>query len=168
MSDRDRPTGDTDRPKGNPKSTAVVGGHPIHPMLVPFPIACFVGAFVTDIFFVYGAGPGWSTASQWLLGFGLATAALAALAGFADFMGDDRIRTLGVALRHMIANVTAVVIAAINLLIRLTSPDTVPTIGIFLSGLTVLVLLYSGWLGGHLVYVHRVGVHDRRDGHDYH
>jgi uncharacterized membrane protein len=161
MTDTDRPLGDMDRPRGNPKSTAVLAGHPIHPMLVPFPIVCFVGAFVTDIFFVYGAGSGWATASQWLLGFGLATAALAALAGFADFMGDDRIRGLGVALRHMIANVTAVVIAVINLLIRLTTPDTVPTIGIFLSGLTVLVLLYSGWLGGHLVYVHRIGVNDK-------
>lgn len=161
MTDTDRPTGDTDRPRGNPKSTAVVADHPIHPMLVPFPIVCFVGAFVTDIFFVYGAGLGWGTASKWLLGFGLLTAAVAALVGLVDFMGDDRIRSLGVAIRHMIANVTAVVIAAINLLIRLTTPETVPTIGIFLSGLTVLVLLYSGWLGGHLVYVHRVGVNDR-------
>jgi uncharacterized membrane protein len=157
MVDFDRDTG---RKAGNPRSTAAVGGHPIHPMLVPFPIACLVGAFVTDIFFVYGAGPGWATASKWLLGFGILTAALAATAGFADFMGDDRIRRLGVALRHMVANVTAVVIAAINLLIRVTTPDTEVSIGVFLSGLTVLILLYSGWLGGHLVYVHRVGVHD--------
>ena len=152
---------DTDRSIRNPKSTVVVGGHPVHPMLVPFPIVCFVGAFVTDIFFAYGAGDGWARASEWLLGFGLATAAAAALAGLGDFMGDDRIRRLGVAVRHLIANVTAVVVAAINLLIRLTTPDSVLSIGIYLSGLTVLILLYSGWLGGHMVYVHRVGVHDR-------
>lgn len=152
---------DTDRHIRNPRSTAVVGGHPIHPMLVPFPIACFTGAFVTDIAFAYGAGPGWPTASEWLLGFGLLTAALAAAAGLADFMGDDRVRSLGDAVKHMIANVTAVVVAAINLLIRLTTPDSVLTIGIYLSGLTVLLLLYSGWKGGELVYVHRVGVHDK-------
>lgn len=151
---------DLDRPERNPRSTATVGGHPIHPMLVPFPIVCFVGAFVTDLFFVYGAGDGWAEASKWLLGFGLVTAAFAAAAGLTDFMGDDRIRRMGIALRHMIANVTAVVVAAINLLIRVTTPDTVVSIGVFLSGLTVLILLYSGWLGGHLVYVHRVGVHE--------
>lgn len=152
----------------NPRSTAVVGGHPIHPMLVPFPIVCFVGAFFTDIVFAYGGGEGWATASNWLLGIGLLMAGLAAAAGLADFMGDDRIRRMGHAVRHMIANVTAVVVEAINLLIRLTTPDSVLTIGIFLSGIAVLILLYSGWLGGHLVYVHRVGVHERGDGHDYH
>lgn len=162
MSDFDRDPG---RRPGNPKSTVAIGGHPIHPMLVPFPITCFVGAFVTDLFFVYGAGEGWATASKWLLGFGLLTAAMAAAAGLADFMGDDRIRRLGVALRHMIANVSAVVVAAINLLIRVTNPDTEVTIGVFLSGLTVLILLYSGWLGGHLVYHHRVGVHEPGSDH---
>ncbi|HUG46389.1 MAG TPA: DUF2231 domain-containing protein [Sphingomicrobium sp.] len=165
MSDFDRDPG---RRAGNPKSTAVVGGHPIHPMLVPFPIVCFVGAFVTDIFFVYGAGLGWATASKWLLGFGLLTAALAASAGLADFKGDDRIRRLGVAVRHMIANVTAIVIAAVNLLIRVTTPDTEVSIGVFLSGLTVLILLYSGWLGGHLVFVHRVGVSDESSSGHHH
>jgi uncharacterized membrane protein len=162
MSDVNRDPGRAGNPQsGNPKSTAAVGGHPIHPMLVPFPIACFVGAFVTDIFFVYGAGAGWATASKWLLGFGLLTAAFAAAAGLADFMGDDRIRRLGTALRHLIANVAAVVVAAINLLIRVTTADTEASIGIFLSGLTVLILLYSGWLGGHLVYHYRVGVQDK-------
>lgn len=152
---------DRDRSGRNPRSTAVVGGHPIHPMIVPFPIVSFVGAFVTDIFFAFGAGDEWAIASEWLLGFGLVTAALAAAAGLTDFMGDDRIRRLGDAVKHMLANVTAVVVAAINLLIRLTTPDSVLDIGIYLSGLTVLILLYSGWKGGELVYVHRVAVHDR-------
>lgn len=155
----------TERPHSNPKSTATVGGHPIHPMLVPFPIVCFVGAFVTDIAFAFGAGPGWATASKWLLGFGLGMAALAATAGLTDFMGSDHLRQSRVALKHMIANITAVVIAAINLLIRLTTPDSVLSIGISLSGLTVLILLYSGWLGGELVFVHRVGVHDGDSAH---
>ena len=33
----------------NPRSTVQVAGHPIHPMLIPFPIAFFVGTLVTDI-----------------------------------------------------------------------------------------------------------------------
>ncbi len=145
----------------NPHSTVTVGGHPIHPMLVPFPIVCFVGAFVTDIVFAYGGGAGWAVASNWLLGFGLGMAALAALAGLTDYLNDDQLRRSSVALKHMLANVTAVVVEAVNLLIRLTTPETVLSIGIFLSGLAVLILLYSGWLGGELVYVHRAGVHDR-------
>ena len=35
----------------HPRSTAKIGGHPIHPMLIPFPIVCFIGCLVTDIVF---------------------------------------------------------------------------------------------------------------------
>ena len=37
----------------HPRSTAKIAGHPLHPMLVPVPIACFVGTFLTDIAYAY-------------------------------------------------------------------------------------------------------------------
>ena len=146
---------------GNPKSTAQVGGHPIHPMLIPFPIVCFVGALVTDIVFLNNHDPGWATASRYLLAVGLVMAALAAVAGLTDYMGDDRIRRMGDALKHMIANVTVVVLEIVNLVVRLKNDDAVGGIGVWLSAASVLLLLYSGWLGGQLVYFHRVAVRDR-------
>jgi uncharacterized membrane protein len=145
----------------HPRSTAKIGGHPIHPMLVPFPIVCFIGTFVTDIVYSRNGDPGWATASHWLLGIGLLMAALAAVAGLTDYLGDDRIRRLGDALKHMLANVIAVVIEAVNLALRLGNDDFIPSTGIFLSGIVVLILLYSGWKGGDLVYRHGIGVHDR-------
>jgi uncharacterized membrane protein len=61
----------------------------------------------------------------------------------------------------MIANVSAVVIAIINLAIRLGDETAnVESLGVYLSGVTVLILLFSGWRGGDLVYIHRVGVED--------
>jgi uncharacterized membrane protein len=154
----------------NPKSTAQIGGHPIHPMLIPFPITCLVGAFVTDLIFLSNGDRGFATASHWLIGFGIGTALLAAVFGLIDYMGDDKIRRLGVALQHMLANVTAVVISVINFIIRMDDPASdVPNLGIFLSGAVVLILLYSGWLGGHMVYRHRVAVQETPDkfsGHD--
>ncbi len=148
---------------GHPQSTAKIGGHPIHPMLIPFPIVCFVGAFVTDIAYAQTGDDGWASASMWLLGAGLAMAALAAVAGFTDYLGDDRIRRLGVALKHMIANVTAVVIELVNLVLRLNNPGFANSTGVYLSGVVVLILLYSGWLGGELVYRHGVAVNERLD-----
>lgn len=145
----------------NPRSTASIGGHPIHPMLIPFPIVCFVGAFVTDIMYGSNGEAGWATASNWLIGVGLIFAALAAVAGLTDFMGDDRVRRLGDAVKHMIANVTAVVLELVNLVLRLRDPDSINSTGVILSGIVVLLLLYSGWKGGELVYKHRVGVIDR-------
>jgi uncharacterized membrane protein len=154
-SDLDRAAAD------NPKSTAPIGGHPIHPMLIPFPIVCFVGALVTDIVFLNNGDAGWAEASRWLLGIGLVMAALAAVAGLTDFMGDDRVRRLGDAVKHMIANVTVVVLEIVNLVLRLKNDDAVGGIGVWLSLVAVLLLLYSGWMGGQLVFVHRVGVRDR-------
>ena len=151
----------TDNPHGHPRSTATIGGHPIHPMLIPFPIVCFVGAFFTDIVYTRGGDPGWATASNWLLGIGLGMAALAAAAGLTDYLGDERVRRLSDALKHMLANVVAVVLEAVNLVLRLDDPEFLSSTGIYLSGAVVLILIYSGWKGGDLVYRHGVGVHDR-------
>lgn len=149
-------------PPGNPKSTAQIGGHPVHPMLIPFPIALLVGAFVSDLLYLAYGNPGFADASKWLLGFGIGTALLAAAVGLIDFMGDDRIRKLGDALQHLIANVAAVVVSIINFIVRLgASDENVLSFGIFLSGAVVLILIFSGWRGGDLVYRHRVGVKDQ-------
>ncbi len=144
----------------HPHSTARIGGHPIHPMLIPFPIVCFIGTLVTDIGYSRNLDPGWATASHWLLAIGLGFAALAAVAGLTDFFGDQRLRNLGDALKHMLANVTAVVLELINLILRLNNPDFIRSTGVWISVVVVLILLYSGWKGGDLVYRHGAGVED--------
>ena len=145
---------------GHPRSTAQIGGHPIHPMLIPFPIVCFIGALVTDIVFLNNHDPSWATASRYLLAVGLVMAALAAVAGLTDFMGDERIRGMGDALKHMLANVTAVVLELVNFFVRLNSDAAIAKVGIYLSVVVVLVLVYSGWKGGELVFRHGIGVTD--------
>jgi uncharacterized membrane protein len=144
----------------HPHSTAKIGGHPIHPMLVQFPIVCFIGVLVTDIVFINNQNHGWATASRYLLVIGLVMAALAALAGLTDFLGDKRVQG-GDAIKHAVANVTAVVLELINLILRLRTDAPIPGIGIILSAVTVLILLYSGWMGGKLVFQHGIGVDDR-------
>ena len=143
----------------HPHSTAKVGGHPIHPMLIPFPIVCFIGALVTDIVFLNNQDPGWATASRWLLGIGIVMAALAAVAGLTDFFGDKRIQGSD-AIKHLLANVTAVVVEIVNFFLRLNNDGAIGNIGVYLSAVVVLILLYSGWKGGDLVFKHGIGVED--------
>ena len=145
----------------HPRSTAKIADHPIHPMLIPFPIVCFVGTLVTDIVYSRNLDPGWATASHWLLGIGLVMAALAAATGLTDYLGDQQLRGLGDALKHMLANVTAVVLEVVNFVLRLNNDDFIASTGVWISAVVVLILLYSGWKGGDLVYRHGVGVHDR-------
>jgi uncharacterized membrane protein len=143
----------------NPKSTAKLLGHPIHPMLVPFPIAFFIGAFLADLAYLKTGDGFWATAALWLLGAGLLGAALAAVAGLIDFAGDRRIRSLGAAWVHMLGNVTVVVIELINLGLRLNDPAAaLPSPGAYLSGAAFVLLGLTGWMGGELVFRHRVGM----------
>lgn len=144
---------------GHPRSTARIGDHPIHPMLVSFPIVLFIGTLVTDIIFVSTDNVMWAIASRYLLGVGIIMAALAAIAGLTDFFGDKRIQGPD-AIKHMLANVTAVVLEIINFFVRLHSDSAIRGIGIVLSVIVVLILLYSGWKGGDLVFRHGMGVRD--------
>lgn len=139
------------------RSTASIKGHPIHPMLVPFPIVLFLGALATDIAFAVEGSPGWAEASKWLLGAGIVGALLAALAGFADFFGSSRIRAFRDAWLHMFANLTAVVIELVNFVLRLGDESSAGSLGLVLSIIVAMILLFSGWKGGELVYRHGVG-----------
>lgn len=143
---------------GRPRSTATIGGHPIHPMLIPFPIVCFILTFVVDILYVRGNTSVAGT-SNWLLVIGLLFAALAAVTGLTDFLGDKRIQG-ATAVKHMLANVTAVVLEVVNLVLRWSNPDFIASTGVYISGLVVLILVYSGWMGGELVFRHGIGVRD--------
>jgi uncharacterized membrane protein len=95
----------------NPVSTANIADHPLHPMLIPFPIAFLVATLACDVAFWWTRSPAWSTAALWLLGAALVMAALAAAAGLTDFLGDRRIRDLSAAWHHMIGNVVAVLLS---------------------------------------------------------
>ena len=108
----------------NPKSTASIAGHPLHPMLIPFPVVFLVTAFVTDLVFWSTRYEIWATVSLWLLGAGIIMALVAALFGFTDFFGDARVRAISDAWQHMIGNLIAVVLALINWYIRYRSGAT--------------------------------------------
>ena len=145
----------------NPKSTASIAGHPIHPMLIPFPVAFFVSTFVCDLIFWRPGYPIWVTAGMWLVGVGVIMALVAAVFGFIDFMGDERIRALTPAWWHFLGNLVVVAISAFNWYQRyLYGEAAVVPMGITLSLIVVGLLLFTGWKGWELVYRGRVGVSD--------
>jgi uncharacterized membrane protein len=145
----------------NPRSTAMIADHPIHPMLIPFPIAFFAGTFVCDLVYWQTSNAAWAAATPWLLGAGLVMAALAAVIGLIDVFGDQQIRQLSTVWWHASANVLLVLIECFNLFIRYQQgPAAVIPEGLSLSLIAVLLLLFSGWKGGDLVFRGRIGVAD--------
>ena len=138
---------------------ATLFGHPIHPMLIPFPIAFFAGALISDIISRWGDPVFWPRMSVVLIGLGIIGALLAAVFGFVDYLtaplSEDAKKT---ATTHMILNLIVVAIFAVAFFVRFG--DATSTIGYVLTVLGVLVLLVSGYLGGKLVFEGGVGMKD--------
>jgi uncharacterized membrane protein len=132
---------------------------PIHPMLTPVPIVCFIGALATDIAYAVTAEMMWADFSSWLLAVGFIGGVLAAIAGLIDFLGNRLIRQEAPAWPHLIGNLLVLVLAFLNNLIHTRDAYTsvVPT-GLILSVLTVLVMPVTIWLGREMVYRYGAGV----------
>ncbi len=140
------------------RSTAQIAGHPIHPVLVPFPIACFVGALITDVGYWRSAQMMWADFSAWLLAIGLVMGGLAAVAGLVDFLGNRLIRAQAPAWPHMLGNIVVLLLALLNSFVHTRDAWTsVVPLGMTLSLITVLIMLVTGWLGWAMVYRHGAG-----------
>ena len=136
------------------RPTVAVLGVPVHAMLVPFPIACFTGAMLTDIIYSNSPQVQWANFSQWLLAFGTLMGALAAIFGLIDFLAAGRARP-SVGWFHLGGNAIVLVLALINNFVHARDGWTgvVPT-GLTLSVITVLLMVVTGFLGHVLAYRH--------------
>lgn len=139
------------------RTPASIAGHPIHPMLVPLAIGLWIFSFVCDLTFVLGSGASlWYTLSFWTMIGGIAGAVIAAIPGTIDMLSLEG-APKKLALTHMAINLTVVLLYAVNLGMRIGG-DPVAGIPLALTIVSVALLAVSGWLGGHMVFVHRVGV----------
>jgi uncharacterized membrane protein len=138
---------------------AKIAKHPIHPMLVTIPIGLWVFSLVCDIVYRFGGGnPNWELVALYTMIGGIVGALLAAVPGFIDMLSLPR-PVKRIALIHMAINLTVVALYAVNAGLR---RDGVPDSAIWLSFIGVGLLAVSGWLGGHMVYVHGVAVEPER------
>lgn len=143
----------------NPRSTASIGGRPIHAMLVPVPIACFVGTLITDLAYWRTADMQWANMSAWMLTVGLVVSVFVVIAGLIDFLWEPRIRALRAAWIHGAGNGLALALSIVNVFVhsRDAYNSVVPS-GLLLSLAVVIILAVTGWNGWSLVYRHGVGV----------
>lgn len=135
---------------------ATIANHPIHPMLVAFPIGFFGGTLVSDIVSIWGDKAFWPTMSLWLIAFGVIGALLAAVFGFTDYLTAPMSAPVKkTATTHMVLNLIVVACYVIAFLLRYG--DHMSTIGYVATYVGLALLVASGWFGGHLVYVGHVG-----------
>lgn len=139
-----------------------IAGHPLHPMLVTFPIAFFSATVATDLLFWWSDNALWAVLSFWLLVGGLLGGLAAAFAGTMDFLLVPQIRRHFSSWSHMVMAILLMAVAAANLVHRWDDPvGAVVPWGLFLSGLMMINVGVAGWLGGKLVFEHNLGPKQR-------
>lgn len=142
-------------------SSANAGGHPIHGLLAAYPVACFTGAFLTDIAYAETYNMQWANFSIWLITAGCVMGVLAALAGIVDYVLRRRARTRRPGPVHTLGNLLVLVLSIVNAFVHSRDAYTsvVPT-GIILSGIVAVLVLVTAWIGNSVVLRASAGGHN--------
>jgi uncharacterized membrane protein/nitrite reductase/ring-hydroxylating ferredoxin subunit len=146
------------------KSSAHIKGHPIHPILVMFPIAFFIGAFVFDIIGL--AHERYSGTAVYLIIAGLIGGVLAAIPGLIDYNATVPPHSTAKkrAATHGLVNTFVMLLFAVALAYRLKAEDPSIVVILALEVVGVVFLCYAGWMGGTLIYRNQIGVDPRYAG----
>ena len=145
------------------QSTARFAGHPIHPMLIPFPIALWIFSLASDLIYLFDfGGPVWKDIALYTMVGGIIGGLAAAVPGYIDYRSVSDPVVVRLAQMHMVINVGLVLLFTLNAGLRvINGPEAL--VPVFLSALGVAALAVSGWLGGELVYVQGVAVQPDRE-----
>jgi uncharacterized membrane protein len=139
-------------------SAVALVGHPIHVMMVHFPIAFVLATLGADLFYWWSGDPFWVRVGLWSAGIAFWTGVAASTAGTAEILLVRGIRVLEASWSHAVAAMTLVAIAGANWGLRLADPGSVLPHGLALSSLAAAMTGFAGWHGGKLVFDHGIGI----------
>ncbi|HEX8170908.1 MAG TPA: DUF2231 domain-containing protein [Thermoanaerobaculia bacterium] len=143
------------------EARAKLFGHPIHQMLIVFPLGLLGGSFLFDLAFLFLHNGELAIASYWMIFGGVIGGLAAALFGAIDWLAiPDGTRAKAVGMWHGGGNVMVVGLFFASWFLRRPSPPSPPIAAIVLSGAGMALSVVTGWLGGELVDRLGVGVDD--------
>ncbi len=148
----------------NIESNAAIGGHPLHPMMIHFPVAALIGLLPADLAHLWTLDEFWWRMGLWLAGVGAIGGWIASVAGLIDLLTVRQIRQKVTAWCHAILAVMMLSMASLNWLLRFySSPNDESALwGLHLSVVTAVLISLAAYLGGRLVYDHAVAVDVQR------
>ena len=143
------------------ESKAKAFGHPIHPMLIVFPLGLLITAVVFDVIYLVTDNGKWSEIAYWMIAAGIVGGLAAAVFGLIDWLAipsDTRAKSIG--LWHGVGNVVVVALFGLSWLLRRDEPRDPGMVPLILSFLGIGIGTVTGWLGGELVDRLGIGVDD--------
>ncbi len=143
------------------ESRIKLAGHPVHPMLIVFPLGLLYTAVIFDIIYLVTSAVRWTEVAYYLIGAGVIGGLAAAVPGWVDWaVIPARTRAKRVGLVHGIGNVIVLGLFALSWMLRRPDPSEPPTGAIVAGVLGVVLISATAWLGGELVERLGVGVDD--------
>lgn len=143
------------------ESRAKLLGHPIHPMLIPFPLGLLATSVAFDVIHLVSGNGRWADIAFWMIAAGIIGGLAAAPFGTIDWLAiPSDTRAKGIGAVHGLGNVIVLVLFGVSWLVRYDEPTDPSAFAIILSFGGVGLALATGWLGGELVDRLRVGVDD--------
>ncbi|MCC8393519.1 DUF2231 domain-containing protein [Paraburkholderia sp. MMS20-SJTR3] len=139
-------------------SAVALVGHPIHVMMVHFPIAFVVATLGVDVLYWWTGDPFWVRAGVWAAGFAFWSGVGASVVGTAELLLVRGIRLKEASWSHAVAAMTLVALAGANWGVRILYPEQILPHGLVLSLLASVMTGFAGWHGGKLVFDHGVGI----------
>ena len=140
------------------RTPASIAGHPIHPMLIVFPVGLLIFSLACDLISTRSADPTtWALVAFYTMVGGFIGALVAAVPGLIDLLSLTDKAIKKTAITHMSINLVAVALYAVNIWLRVGS-TTNTGMPLLLSVAAVALLAVSGWLGGKMVHRYGVGV----------
>jgi len=144
-------------------SKVKIMGHPVHPMLVGFPIVFYTSTLLSFIIYAFSDNPFWFRVGITANIAGIVMAVVAAFFGFLDwYLGipsqSDASRT---GIKHMMLNVSSLVLFIITLALNFGEWSAAAPLmrgAIILPLIGFLLTLAAGYYGWTLVQNHHVGV----------
>jgi uncharacterized membrane protein len=141
------------------RARARILGHPIHQMLIVFPLGLLGGSVIFDIAYLITRAGHWAEMAFWMIAAGVVSGLVAAVFGAIDWNAiPSGTRAKAVGLWHGVGNVVVVGLFIAGWLLRRPAPQSPATLAIALSFVGVGLSVVTGWLGGELVDRLGIGV----------
>lgn len=141
------------------QSKARLLGHPVHQMLIVFPLGLLATAVIFDVIHIVVERPVTATVSYWIIAAGIIGGLVAAPFGWIDWFYIPRgSRAKSVGLWHGLGNLLVVLLFVGSWLLRRDNPEQPDTVALVLSFSGAGLALVTGWLGGELVDRLGIGV----------
>jgi uncharacterized membrane protein len=143
------------------ESRAKVAGHPVHPMLIVFPLGLLATAVVFDVIYLVTDASRWTEVAYYMIGAGIIGGLAAAIPGWIDWFAiPSGTRAKRIGLTHGVGNVIVLALFILSWLLRRDQPAAPPTEAIVAALAGAGLAAVTGWLGGEMVDRLGVGVDD--------